>query len=174
MSQPAQVRNSQAIEDLRAGLARFNARAQAALELLDGELQRACEWIDHEQPAYWKKQTRKADEAVNLAKIDLEHCLMFPVAGERPACREERDVLHAAKRRAELCREKSETVRHWKQSLNHEVYEYQGRVGQLREQLVTDMPHALAKLKIILNKLENYTVENSVRNTIPETTDEDR
>lgn len=172
MSQPAQVRSTQSIEDLRAGLARFHARAQSALELLDGELQRAAEWIEHEQPAYWKAQTRKADEAVNLAKLDLEHCLMFPVAGERPACREERDVLHAAKRRAELCREKSETVRHWKRSLNHELYEYQGRVGQLREQLVTGMPHALSQLKIILNKLANYTVEQSVPSTFPETLEE--
>jgi len=163
MSNPAQVRNSQSIEDLRAGIARFGMRAQSALDLLEGELQRAGDWIDHEQPAYWKTQRRKAEEQVNLAKLDLERCLMFPaVAGERPACREERDVLHLAKRRREYCTEKAEVARRWKLTLNHELYEYQGRVGQLREQLTTGVPHALAQLKIILTRLANYTVEQSL------------
>ncbi|QDT00120.1 hypothetical protein [Adhaeretor mobilis] len=163
MSNPAQVRNSQSIEDLRAGITRFGMRAQSALDLLEGELQRAAEWIDHEQPAYWKTQRRNAEEEVNLAKLDLERCLMFPaVSGERPACYEERERLHAAKRRREYCHEKAESVRHWKQTLNHELFEYQGRVGQLREQLTVGVPHAVAQLKIILNRLANYTVEQSL------------
>src|SRR5689334_17546694 len=76
MSSPAQVRSTDAIEALRASLLKFQQRVQNAVDVLDGELHRASNWVEHDRPAYWKQQTHEAEDAVHAAKIELERCLM--------------------------------------------------------------------------------------------------
>lgn len=159
MSGHAQVRSIDAIEAFRGSLARFEERTQAALEALRSELQRATDWLEHDRPAYWREQSRLAADGVQQAKIDLERCLMYPVADERPSCREERAVLERAKARREYCREKSERVKHWKRELHHALFEYEGRVGHLRRMLETELPLARIRLQQIVHRLDAYQVE---------------
>jgi hypothetical protein len=160
MSGPAQVRSTDAIEAFQAALARFQERVQGALDTLDAELQRADNWVEHERPAYWKRQTKEADDAVQEAKVALEHCRTFKsMDGERPRCREEEDALRAAKARLEFCREKAEVVKKWQRNFRHESLEYQGRMGQLRRACEHDVPNARAALSKILRRLEEYQVE---------------
>ena len=159
MSEHAQVRSVDAIEAFRGALARFEQRVQDALETLHSEIRRAADWLEHDRPAYWKEQTRLAADAVQQAKIDLERCLMYPVADERPSCREERADLERAQARLEYCREKTERVKHWKRELHHELFEYEGRVGQLRRLIETDLPLARARLQQIVRRLDAYHIE---------------
>jgi hypothetical protein len=159
MSGPAQVRSVDAIEAFRGALARFEERALAALETLRAELQRASDWLDHDRPSYWKEQSRLADQGVHQTNIELERCLLYPVADERPSCREERAVFERAKARREYCREKSERVKYWTRELHHEMFEYEGRVGQLRRMLETELPLARARLQQIVLRLDSYQIE---------------
>ncbi|MCA9257777.1 MAG: hypothetical protein KDA61_01200 [Planctomycetales bacterium] len=161
MSGPAQVRSTYAIEEFRSALARFDVAALRALEGLDAQLRRADDWIQHDRPSYWKRSLADAQNAAHEAKVELERCLLFPVADERPSCREERAAYAAAQRRVEYCREKIETVRHWKQQLNHELFEYRGRLGALRQALELDLPAAKATLAKILRQLEAYRLESA-------------
>jgi hypothetical protein len=147
------------IERFRAALAEFEQRTQNALDDLTGQLRRATDWLDSETPAYWVQQEKVAADAVHQAKLDLERCLIFPVAGEKPACREEKAALKAAKDRLDYCREKRQTVRHWRGILQHEVFEYLGRIGHLRRLLETELPAARAKLELIIRRIEGYTIE---------------
>jgi hypothetical protein len=106
---------------------------------------------------------------VQQAKIDLERCLMYPVADERPSCREERATLERAKARLEYCREKTERVKHWKRELHHELFEYEGRVGHLRRMLEADLPLARARLQQVVRRLDAYQIERppeSVERTV--------
>ena len=159
MSGPAQVRSVDAIEAFSWALARFEDRAQDVLETLGGELRRSVDWIERDRPAYWKEQTRLAVEAVHQAKVELERCLMYPVADERPSCREERDQLKKAQARLDYCQEKIERVKHWKRQLHHELFEYEGRVGALRQILETEVPLARARLRQIVQRLDEYQIE---------------
>ncbi|MDZ4656170.1 MAG: hypothetical protein SH868_01190 [Bythopirellula sp.] len=159
MSGPAQVRSVAAIERFRLSLVEFEKRAQGALDTLASEMQHESDWLSHTCPAYWLQQEKNAGDAVHQAKLDLERCLIFPVAGERPTCREERAVLKAAQDRLEYCREKRQLVRHWRGVLQHELYEYRGRLGHLRRILETELPAARAKLQLIIRRVEGYTIE---------------
>ena len=159
MPTPAQVRSVEAIEHFRLQLAKYEQRVQSALETLTAEMQRAADWLEHDRPQHWKVQTKRAEDAVQQAKLDLERCLIFPIAGERPACREEKAVLRKARDRVDYCREKSERVRHWKRQMHHELFEYQGSVGQLKRILETELPAARAKLQQIVRRLDAYQVE---------------
>jgi exonuclease VII large subunit len=169
MSGQARVRSVDAIEAFRGTLGRFEQRVQDALDTLRGELQRAADWLEHDRPAYWMEQSRQAAGVVQQAKIDLERCLMYPVADERPSCREERATLERAKARLEYCREKTERVKHWKRELHHELFEYEGRVGHLRRMLEADLPSARARLQQVVRRLDAYQIERppeSVERTV--------
>ena len=162
MSSPAQVRSVEAIENFRLQLANYEQQVQDALESLNSQLQQATRWLKHDRPAHWKKQTKLAEDAVHQAKLDLERCLMFPVvSGERPSCREEKDNLRKAQARLDYCREKVERVRYWNRQISHEVLEYQGRIGQLKRMLETEMPAARARLQQIVHRLDAYQVERA-------------
>jgi len=161
MPTPAQVRSVDAIENFRIQLAKYEQQVQDALESLTSELQRATGWLKRDRPSYWKKQAKLAEDAVHQAKLNLERCIMFPVAGERPACREERAVLKKAQVRLEYCREKIERVRYWNRQLQHEMLEYAGRVGQLKRILETELPAARARLQQIVRRLDAYQIERA-------------
>jgi len=159
MTHSAQVRSTEAIESFRGALAHFEQRAQDAIEMLQAELQRAVEWVEHDRPSYWKKQTHRAEQAVHDAKLELERCLMTPVAGERPACREQRANLKKVQARLATCREKSERLKHWKRQLHHEMFEYTGRVSHLKRILETELPMARVRLRQIVRRLDAYQIE---------------
>ncbi len=159
MSGPAQVQSVEAIEIFRGALAQFEHRAQDALEILASEMRRALDWLEHERPAYWKEQSRIAGDEIHQAKRDLERCLAFPVADERPSCREERAILRRSQVRLDRCREQSERVRYWNRQLHHELLEYEGRIGSLQRLLEIELPAARAKLQQIVRRLDAYQIE---------------
>jgi hypothetical protein len=159
MSGPAQVRSTQAIEDLQASLAKFRQRVQAALDALDAELHRAADWVEHDRPGHWRNATHKAEDDVHQAKIELERCLLFSLAGERPTCREQKAALKAAKDRLRYCQEKSDVVVRWQRNFRHESFEYDGRIGKLRRMLEHDVPKARAVLAKIIRRLDEYQIE---------------
>jgi lysyl-tRNA synthetase class I len=167
MSSSAQVRSTDAIEALRVSLLKFQQRVQNAIDVLDGELHRASNWVEHDRPAYWKQQTHDAEDAVHAAKIELERCLMMTVAGERPTCREQKAALDAAKIRRAYCQEKCDAVRRWQRDFRHQQFEYEGRIGQLRRAMELDVPKAAALLQTILRRLDEYQIERPPLSSAP-------
>jgi len=100
-----------------------------------------------------------AEDGLHQAKLDLERCLLMTVAGERPACREQKAAVKAAQVRLAYCREKADVVKVWQRNFRHESLEFRGRVGQLRRALEHDVPQARAVLMKILRRLEEYQIE---------------
>jgi hypothetical protein len=162
MSTPAQVRSTESIEALSVALARFAERVQSALDALDSELHRADDWIEHERPGHWRRETKLAEDGLHQAKLDLERALLMTTAdGQRPACREQKAAVEKARAHLEYCREKSEKVRKWQRNFRHEMFEYHGRVGQLRGLLDQQVPAARALLAKIVRRLDEYRVERA-------------
>lgn len=162
MSSPAQVRSTDAIDAVNVALADFRSRVTAALDALDMELQRAESWIEHDRPRHWRQQIRAADDRLHEAKVALEQCLLTKVvAGERPACREEKAALAGAKAQLKYARQKAEIVKHWQRNFRHESMEFRGRVGQLRRAMDQDVPAARALLATILQRVAEYQLERA-------------
>jgi hypothetical protein len=160
MPGPAQVRSSEAIEVFSLALARFAERVGNALDVIDADLRRADDWIDHDRPSYWRKTIHEAEDAVHQAKLDVERCLlMTTVDGQRPACREQRAALQQAKVRLDYCREKLDLVKKWQRNFRHDSMEYKGRVGQLRWVVEHDVPAARGVLTKIVHHVEQYQLE---------------
>jgi hypothetical protein len=156
MSAGANIQSSDAIERLRDQLVLFADQVGDALTELDSEMRRLLEWLEHDRPRYWKSQLRIAHDQVHEAQQALHRCLMFPIAGERPACYEERAALKSAQTRLAYCEEKAERVRHWQRTVQHERFEYEGRISQLVRALEMDVPQAVGVLNKILRHLEDY------------------
>jgi hypothetical protein len=127
-----------------------------ALAELDSEMRRMLAWLEHDRPGYWRTQLRVSSDQVHEAQQALHRCLMFPIAGERPSCREERAALKKAQARQAYCEEKVERVRHWQRSVQHELFEYQGRISQLVRLIEIDVPQSVGLLHKIVRRLEEY------------------
>ena len=159
MSGPAKVRSTEAIEDFRGSLSKFELRAQNALDTLLAELRRAMQWLEHDCPAMWQKEVKSAEDGVHQAKLELDRCLLFSLEGERPACREQRAALKGAKERLEYCRGKREIVKKWVRQLHEEQFECEARLGQMQRLIELDLPTARARLQAIVRRIDEYQVE---------------
>ncbi|HEX4412323.1 MAG TPA: hypothetical protein VH107_01760 [Lacipirellulaceae bacterium] len=162
MSGPAKVYSTEAIEAVRLALVTFVDRVTDALAELSSEMRRVQAWLDHDRPKHWKNQIRLAMDQAHEAQQALHRCLMFPVADERPSCYEERAELKKAQARLEYCREKSDRVRHWQQTMRHELFEYEGRISQLVKMIEFDVPQAIGVLNRVVRNLEEYQALRSV------------
>jgi hypothetical protein len=156
MSSPAKVHSSEAIEAVRMALMSFSEHVGDALTELSAEMRRMQEWLEHDRPRHWKGQIRRAVDMAHEAQQALHRCLMFPVANERPSCTEERTALKKAQARLAYCQEKAERVRHWQQTMRHEMFEYEGRISQLVRLVEVEVPQAIGVLNKILRNLEEY------------------
>ena len=88
-------------------------------------------------------------DKVHEAQQALQRCLMFPIANERPSCYEERAELKKAQARLAYCEQKTERVRHWQQTMRHELFEYEGRISQLVKLVEIEVPQSIG----VLNKI---------------------
>jgi exonuclease VII large subunit len=156
MTTSANVHSLEAIDHVRMALVSFIDQVSNALTELDAEMRRMLAWLEHDRPRYWKSQLRLSMDQVHEAQQALHRCLMFPIADERPSCREERAALKKAQARQAYCEEKVERVRHWQRSVEHELFEYQGRISQLVRLIEVDAPQAVGVLHTIVRRLEEY------------------
>lgn len=170
MSTPANVQSLEAIDAVQHALASFVAQVADALTELEAEMRRTKEWLEHDRPRYWRNQVRLATDQAHDAQQALHRCLMFPIANERPSCYEERQALKAAKARLVYCQAKEDRVRHWQRSLQHEFFEYNGRISQLVRLVEIEAPQAMGVLHRIVRHLEDY---QSVRSADPRAAYED-
>ena len=156
MSTAANVQSLEAIEAVRNSLASFVEQVRDALTELQSEMRRVADWLEHDRPRHWKTQIRLANDGVHAAQQALHRCLMFPIAKERPSCYEERAALKKAQARLAYCEEKAERVRHWQRVVQHELFEYEGRISQLVRVVEEEVPRAIGVLGKIMRHLEEY------------------
>ena len=156
MADTAQVRSIPAIRDFKAALTLFRDDSASAIDMMLMELHRAIDWIEHDRPAYWQNETRKAFELVAATRTALNTCLMRTVAGHRSSCIEEKQAHAAAKRRLQHCQEQIERVRRWAIKIRHEADEFRSRLAVLRRRLDGDVPKSILLLDRMASALEGY------------------
>ena len=156
MPGPAYVHNTDAIESVKAALANFAHQVDEGLTEIAAECRRVLDWLEHDRPRFWKKQVRVAWDEVEVAKKELHRCLMFPIGDERPSCTEQRAALKKAQARLAYCEQKVERLKSWCREVRHELFEYEGRVSQLKTCGEVDVTMAIAALGRILARIDEY------------------
>jgi hypothetical protein len=156
MTGPAKVHSSDAIEAVRLALISFIDHVSDALTELSAEMRRVQEWLERDRPAHWRNQHRIGMDKVHEAQQALQRCLMFPIANERPSCYEERAELKKAQAWLAYCEQKTQRVRHWQQTMRHELFEYEGRISQLVKLVEIEVPQSIGVLNKIMRHLEEY------------------
>ena len=167
MSNAAHVTSVEAVARFATALRQFEDEASQALLSLDQQIGKALQWLDDEQPAYWRSQMRRQYDEVARTRNALENCLMRTVAGDRPSCLEEEKTHRAAKRRLEIATAKPDLVRSWAIKVHREVDEYRGRIGQLRQTLDGELPRTLALLERTQAALAAYLEQTSQQPEAP-------
>jgi len=157
MQGSAQVQSLAAIDAFRAALAHFGDEAGQALSNLRMDVQRFVEWLEHDQLIHWQHEIRRREERVAEAKNDLHRCLSATIDPRRtPSCYQEKKVLAAAKARLEEAEEKLAAVRRWIPQVQQAVFQFLARTQPLADALASDLPSAIAHLRAIVGRLEEY------------------
>lgn len=156
MADNAQIRSIPALREFKAALTLFRDDSSAAIDMMLMELHRAIDWIEHDRPAYWQNETRKAFEQVASTRTSLNTCLMRSVAGHQSSCIEEKQAHAAAKRRLQHCQEQVERVRRWTIKIRHEADEFRSRLSVLRRHLDGEVPKSILLLDRMATSLEAY------------------
>jgi exonuclease VII large subunit len=156
MSGSANVRSVAAITATKTAVSSFADQVEQALAMIEAESRRLLDWLQHDRPRHWRNQIRLANDDVAEARAALQRCLMYPINDERPSCYEERAALKAAQARLAYCEEKAERLKHWKREIEHEMFQYEGRISQLVRLVEIDMPQAVEMLKRLMERLEEY------------------
>ena len=156
MPGPAYVHNTEAVERVREALASFAHQVDEGLTEIAAESRRMLDWLEHDRPRYWKRQIQLAWDGVEQAKKELHRCLMYPIADERPSCTEQRAALKKAQAHFAYCEQKAERLKSWCREVRHELYEYEGRISQLKSYAEIDVVQSIALLGRILDRIEEY------------------
>ncbi len=167
MSDQASVQSFDAVRLVKEELMKFGHRCDDGLVELEGEIRRVIDWVEHDRPGYWKERVRRAHDEVTEAKNALHRCMMYPINDEQPSCTEERAALKKAEAVLANAREKQERVRHWARTLRHELHEYQGRVGHLKQAIELDIPKSVKRLNRTLDALEKYAQASIAPSSTP-------
>lgn len=152
----ANIKDIQALRELRSALLRFAEEVKSTLEQLDLEVQREMRWLEHEQPRYWSLQLRMAYERISEARSALSTAEMRTVAGHKPECIDEKKALRKWKQRLEHVEEKTRITRSWSLKAQREVDDFYSRIGQLRLYVETQLPGVQAWLERMSASLERY------------------
>ena len=157
MSRSANVRSVEAIREFKAALLRFMDDARDALIAWRMELARARDWIETDRPAYCERNVRDGWTRVSEARADLELSRNRSVSGQRAASRDEIIALEKAKQEVRRAEEMVETVQQWRQTLEHEIHEYDGHLMRLDTLLDIDLARSLATLDRMIAALDTYS-----------------
>lgn len=156
MSIPANVRSIGSIRHFKAALVRYEEEAASALSSLRQDVNRFLDWLEHDRPAFWRQQMRRAHDDVAEARSRLNRKQIITVGGHRPECIEEKQDLQKAKRRLELAQRKIEIVRQWNVKAHQAADDYTAQLGRCEQALTQELPRMTALLERILAALESY------------------
>ena len=84
MSDSANVRSLDALRNLRVALLRFESEARRSSSALIVEAQRVLQWLQLEQPQYWKRQVEVAYQQLAEARASLMKCRMRRTGDFKP------------------------------------------------------------------------------------------
>lgn len=160
MSNQANLRDVQALEDLRASLKRFHSEAQ---ESLNAAMQESRRELDHlaERQQHWQNEMRRRSENLQRAKSAFTAC---QASGYRdrdgyyhqPDCRKQEAALDQAQRELVQAEAEFKNAQHWLKQSQQALAEYEQQSRKLSAMLEHDLVLAEARLAAKIGIVYHY------------------
>jgi hypothetical protein len=171
MSRSARVTSIDVLPLLAAAMQKFRSEAAGAVDDVESEVRRALDWIHHDRKDYWAQELRRAEEALNQARILLQQALtMRRVADRSPTCIDEKRAVERAKRRVETAHKKIAAVRHFEGVLDRAADDFRRAHTQFNGWLDVDLSRAVAALNAMSEALVTYVSMRSPDEALSEET----
>jgi hypothetical protein len=149
-----------ALDELKAGLARFGGEAHDALSAAEQKIQRTLDWLQ-ERANHWRNEVRRREEMVRQAEAALARCMAsgyYDRDGHyhAPDCSAYENALLQARVRLREAEAELRNVQQWTQHVQQAVAEYQREAQRLAAMLGSDLAKASALLSNSADILRSY------------------
>ena len=157
MGEQIKVADVQTIERFRASLLVASETFGLALEEAEGEIERTLAWVESDQPEFWRKRIRKAQDEVVMCKSALfRKQEIKATADARPSVVDEKKALDRAMKRLEYAEHKLRNTKRWTTELPRQSVIFKGALSGMHTVLDRDVPRVNAMLKRMTEHLEAY------------------
>ena len=157
MGEQIKVADVETIERFRASLLVASETFGLALEEAEGEIERTLAWVESEQPDFWRKRIRKAQDEVVMCKSALfRKQEIKATADARPSVVDEKKALDRAMKRLEYAEHKLRNTKRWTTELPRQSVIFKGALSGMHTVLDRDVPRVNAMLKRMTEHLEAY------------------
>jgi hypothetical protein len=157
MQAGANVKNIEAIEQLRASVCVFGDEVQGALAIVQAELGRFLDWLEHDRLPHWQREVRRREEQLAEAKNDLHRAISATIDPRHtPSCHQEKKMVEVAKGRLAEAEQKLTNVRRWIPIVRQAVFEYKLKSDPLTSAIASDLPRAASFLRAAVARLNEY------------------
>jgi len=156
MADQARVHSIEALRRVREALVGYAEGVSGALGAVEAEIHRAREWLEHQQPSYWKGQIRLWNQRQAEARSALHRKHLQRTDGFVPDETQEKEALRLCKRKIEEAERKLAAIRQWGPKLQQAISEYKGRSRPLADVASIDIPAMVAQIDRMIEALEAY------------------
>ncbi len=155
MAERASIHSAKALNDCRAALLEFSVIAHASLSSVDTETHRVSQWLRTDRPAYWKREIRRREDAVNACKLEIQRKKLIAAPEPASVVFEERQ-LRKAVAKVDSARERLAAVQRWGPIFEREADNQKSAFRRLHDALAVDIPAAIADLESMIAAIEGY------------------
>ena len=155
MAESARVLATEAMAEAKAALAEFAQTVDRSLTEVDSDIQRLTQWLQHDRPAYWKREVRRRHDDVHKAKAEIARKELIR-SPEPASVVEERKALARARERLAEAERRQEATRRWGANFEREAMAYKGPAHELRDVVAVRIPAALSRITRMMESLEAY------------------
>lgn len=156
MSESANVKSIDAIQQFAAAVVQFREEAKICTTRIEMEIGKVIGWLERDRPGFWKRESEHCDRRFAEARVSLHKCRMRRVGDFRPTCFEEQKMVQHCKQQLEFARKQIGVIKRWSVSARQEADEYHGRAAQLIQTLERDLPALIVLLQQSVNRLDSY------------------
>jgi hypothetical protein len=153
---PARIDSPEILKELRVRFVKFDEACRQALAACDAHVKSTDAWLRNDQRLALKLQMRKCDEAVAVAQSAYEQARWGAIDLSRSSGVEEKRALDKAKRRKQEVEVRIDALEKWTLRLEDAVSKLRKPCIALSNQLDFSTPRALARIDLMLDRLEDY------------------
>ena len=161
------VRSIDAIRDLRNAVLELGHNWDLALQQIRFSMHRVEEQFTTVLPAYWKSQTRAAEQTLAEAINNLSRQQGISSDGNAPALSEARHGVQVAKNRLSVCEDKSRKAAKLAIQIELACQELAGPIAEVVDHSGNTLPSAADFLAKLIGFLDQYTESTGPTNSEP-------
>ncbi len=151
------VRNIDALEDLRVGILKMADSWVKSLQEIRIAIHRAEDHFTNQVPKHWRHETQLAERELTESLDNLQQKQSAARASDRVSALEAQKRVRRAKDRLNLCRERARTAKAVSIEIKHQCDEILGPLADMADQSDNQLPAAAIQLGGFLDALRRYS-----------------